>query len=230
MSGLHCGIEACTEPTGLPPLCGKTQFVQPKGRSVPSRRSICSFLVALSLLSVQEAAHAELVVRTPRTSFAQDAAEISFGHSEATYRFVAAHEPGYAAIATGGTALVASYGPPFFDPPRPAAFTGPGLIADDPVATYLAYPDPVTIPFSNARIFLGLEFTLQDGVHFGYAEIAALTLVSYAFETRTGQQVIIGADPPDPPAVIPEPKSVALLASALAALLVSRFAVSRSRR
>lgn len=179
--------------------------------------------IAAALVAISNSARADVIVTRPNASFARAPYTIAFGDGSATYSFSAgARWP--AAVATTGTSLVASYGPPFYDPPRPAAYLGPGLIADDEFATYLAYPTATEIPFSDARIFIGLQFTLQDGVHFGYAELWRTTLRSYAYETRAGQKVIDGAHP-----AIPEPASILPFAGALLGLMTLRV-VSRSPR
>jgi hypothetical protein len=179
--------------------------------------------IAAALVAMSNSARADLIETKPNASFAQAPYTIAFGDGAASYTF-SAGSTWPAAVTTGGTALVASYGEPFFDPPRPAAYLGPGLIADDTFASWLAYPTATAIPFSDARIFVGLEFTAGDGVHFGYAELLRTTLLSYAYETRPGQKIIIGADP-----VIPEPASALLLVGALVGFTTLR-AVSRSPR
>ncbi|GIL39844.1 hypothetical protein [Roseiterribacter gracilis] len=195
---------------------------------------ISLFLRGLALLLlVGGTAHAELITTRPHGTFSSRPLTLDIGGGAASYSFssAAASERSIApvGISTGGTARVASYGAPFYDPPRPASYIGPGIIADDTLAMYVAYPATVAIPFSNARIFLGLQFELRDGVHFGYAELFDMTLVTFAYETIAGQKVIVGADPSDPPAV-PEPSSIALLASALSIVAFRSLRQTRRRR
>lgn len=51
---------------------------------------------------------------------------------------------------------------------------------------YAAFPTATTIPFSNGGNFLGLKFTLGDGIHLGYAQFVDNVLIGYAYEGTPG--------------------------------------------
>ncbi|MDB5364486.1 MAG: hypothetical protein JWM77_413 [Rhodospirillales bacterium] len=175
---------------------------------------------------LSNAARAALLTTKANSDFSASPVTIAFGGTAASYVFSLLNpgpdDPDPAGVSTGGTALVASYGPPFYDPPHPTSYIGAGLIGDDMLAIYLAYATPAVIPFSRWDSFIGLKLTLLDGVHFGYAELLGAILVSYGYETIAGQPVVIGAEP-----AVPEPISLSLLASGVTGLAVFRRRMRR---
>jgi len=72
---------------------------------------------------------------------------------------------------------------------------------------FSAFPKATAIPFSAADDFIGLAFTLGDGIHFGYAEIDGTSLVDYAFESTPGAGILTAA--------VPEAGTMTLLAGGL---------------
>lgn len=97
---------------------------------------------------------------------------ISFGGGVAEYSF-ALSDSGYGpeiTVATAGTAAIASAGAPIEFPS--------GAVIDSG-ETYSSYFYPVPIPYAPQGEVLGLAYTLSDGVHYGYAELAGTTLVGY---------------------------------------------------
>lgn len=89
--------------------------------------------------------------------------------------------------------------------------------------TFAGYPAASVIPFSAADDFIGLSLTLNDGVHYGYAEVAGASLVSVGFESVAGATILTGATGAGSGIGVatPEPASIGLLATGLA-LLSSR--------
>ena len=128
---------------------------------------------------------------------------VSFGGG-ADYAFSAAataNGPG-AAVATSGTATVTSFFGEVTD-----FSAGSSIDQNGQLYGFSAFSTAAVIPFSAANDFIGLAFTLSDGLHYGYAEVTGPTLVSYAFETTPGVSILTGATA----TAVPEPASIALL-------------------
>lgn len=116
-----------------------------------------------------------------------------------------------AAVATGGTAQVASIFGGIADYQVGTVFDGS--------AQFAAYPTATTIQYSAADDFIGFAYTGTDGLHYGYAEVFGSTLVGYAYESTAGATITATAFPS---AAVPEPASIALLVGSLAAVGVVR--------
>lgn len=135
----------------------------------------------------------------------------------ATYGFTAAtgaetgNGPG-AAVATSGTALVASFFGSITDFGLGATIDGNQLYS------FSAFPSRTVIPNSPADDFLGLAFTLSDGVHYGYAEVFGPDLVNFAYESAPRVGIITGATP----TAVPEPATFALLGMGLVGFIATR--------
>jgi hypothetical protein len=140
--------------------------------------------------------------------------DISFGSGAAVYAFTemdtGGNGPG-AAVATSGTALVTNFlGLTDFE-------AGSSIDSTNELYTFTAFPTATLIPNSAADDFIGLEYTLSNGVHYGYAEVDGAELVSYGVQTTPGTSILTGA------VAVPEPPSLAILAVAVTGLvLVSR--------
>ena len=128
------------------------------------------------------------------------------------------------AITTGTDAKVSSlsiFGPAlpsiYFDPLR-----GSGHLVFDASVQYSSF-NKTAIQYSASPSFIGLSLSLNDGTHYGYAEFAGTTLVSYAFETSVG----VGIDAAGASvAAVPEPATFAMMFGGLSLMAF----VARRRR
>lgn len=151
-------------------------------------------------------------------------ASYAFGNSGVRDGFFGNFLP---SVRTGGTATVSSL--TFFTPVQPSTyFTDVGrqpFVDEFLLGSYVAYEAPVAIN-AITDSFVALRFELGDGVHFGFARLAGLTLFDFAYETVAGTGVLAVPGPYAPipgPAPIPLPAGMPLLAAGLGALaLVAR--------
>lgn len=139
---------------------------------------------------------------------------ITFGGGVATYAFTVA-SPGGApgvAVATTGTATVSS----FFG--GVADFTeGATIDQNGQLYGFSPFASAAEIPNSPAVDYIGLAYTLPDGRHYGYAQVAGPSLVGYAFEDTSGASITT-ASITAPATPVPEPASFALLLAGMASL------------
>ena len=161
-----------------------------------SRRS-ATFCLALGLTGFAAAnARAEIVVSDPRADFSATPYTISFGGGTATYTFTDIYDPSADpltadAVSTGGDALVNS----FFSEPTP--FQQGSFLPDPVYGTYMSFPTTgVGIPLSIAEAFIGLEFFLPDGVHYGYVTTLGPEVLQYAYNSTPGGSIAIPVPEP----------------------------------
>jgi hypothetical protein len=159
-------------------------------------------------------ANAGVIITNENVDFSTSPFMVVLGGGLASYTFAYLGYDGSTytvdSVATGGNALVNSSG---FPGPgqQPIPFSGGTDIGNNGYDTFTAFPVGAGIAYSIADDFIGLFFTLNDGQHYGYAEVAGATLVRFAYETDIGTPITTGADATP----VPEPSSWAIMASLL---------------
>jgi len=140
---------------------------------------------------------------------------VSFGGAAAGYGFTAAstgNGPG-AAVQTNGTAQVSSFLGSIAD-----FAAGSSIDQNGELYSFSAFPAAATIPNSPADDYIGLAFSLSDGLHYGYAEVAGATLVAYGYESTPNATILTGATA----AAVPEPASTVMFMAGAFGLAVMR--------
>jgi len=155
----------------------------------------------------------------PGTDFSTTPATISFGSPTAasftlTYLGSNPNDITYTVdgVSTGGTGAV-----------NTSSFPGPGQqpipyqigadIGNNGNTTFTQFASPAGIAYSLAADFIGIDFTLTDGLHYGYIEVNGPTLVSYAYQSTPGADILTGAQ-----TSVPEPASLPLFLAGLVGL------------
>jgi hypothetical protein len=57
-------------------------------------------------------------------------------------------------------------------------------------------PTPTGIPFSIAEDSIGLEFSLSDGIHYGFVTTLGPEVIQYGYNTTPGGLITIGVPEP----------------------------------
>ena len=169
-------------------------------------------LVTAASVGGIRAASATVISTVANAALSATPADISFGGTAATYAFTASSSGNgpSASVATLGTAKVSS----FFG--KVTDFFAGATIDGKQLTSFSAFPVAAAIPHSAADDFIGLAFTLTDGLHYGYAELAGADLVSYAYDSAPGASILTGAK------AVPEPATAAVLAIGLAGMVAAR--------
>jgi hypothetical protein len=176
----------------------------------PLTLAACAMTLALAAGSVS--AKAMVISSMPDVSFASLPATITFGTSSLVFTSIPGTFPGNPPdeVSTTGSAMVTTaYG-------GVTDFSAGATIDKGPMElyTFAAYTTPAVIPTSAVDDFIGLAFTLGDGIHYGYAEVDGTDLVSYGYESVPGTTILTGA--------IPEPATIGVLLSGIALLTGAR--------
>jgi hypothetical protein len=172
---------------------------------MPVRKCILSACMGLCLAfgistAAPVAAEAAIVFAQPDADFSAAPFTISFGGGAATYTFTDVYDPItdpliVGAVSTGGSARVNSvFG-------QPIAFPI-GTLVGATGYPFAPSPIPTGIPFSIAEDSIGLEFSLPDGIHYGFATTLGPEVLQYGYNTTPGGLIAIG---------VPEPATWVLL-------------------
>ena len=182
--------------------------------------------VALALAAATSAGAAVVTVKvdaniltTPYT--------IDFGTGAVTFSTVntGLFDPNPDGVQTTGTAQVFSVGAPFYSSNTPTSFFtnrggafGPG----QNLGFFASYAKPTAIPYSLSEGLVGLGYTLKDGFHYAYADLAGSELYGYRYNTTPNQGIPFGA--------VPEPATWGLMFVGLFGAGAMLRATGRERR
>ena len=165
-----------------------------------------------ALVFATSVAHAAPVYVNSNTDFSAHPTTIDFGGGLATYTFTYLGGFGTTvdAVSTGGTAQINYF--TFFGQDQPVSFQIDSEIGSTGYP-FKAFPNATGIDYSIAEVFLGLKFTLNDGDHFGFAELAGSNLVGFGFESAVNTPIVaserFGA------VDVPEPLTLSLFSAGL---------------
>ena len=158
------------------------------------RASVGSCLAFEILTATSGVAGATIVYFQPEADFSAAPYTISFGGGAATYTFTDIYDPltdplTVAAVSTGGTAEVNSF------LGQPIAFQL-GTVVGATGYEFAPLPTPTGIPFSIAEDSIGLEFSLSDGIHYGFVTTLGPEVIQYGYNTTPGGLITIGVPEP----------------------------------
>lgn len=166
-------------------------------------------------IAVAGGAEAAVIQSSVNQALTATPLSVSFGGAAAGYGFTAVstgNGPG-AAVQTSGNAQVSSFFGGIAD-----FSAGASIDQNGQLYSFSAFSTAATIPNSPADDFIGLAFTLSDGLHYGYAEVAGATLVSYGYETTPDATILTGAAT----TAVPEPASMVVLMAGAFGLAMMR--------
>ena len=93
---------------------------------------------------------------------------------------------------------------------------------DGPVSSFAEFFDQTGGPFSDigATGFIGLQLELEDGIHYGWLEVTrgSITAGRAGFQTTPGAAAPIPGGSMNPPAGVPEPAGLPMLAAGAAGI------------
>lgn len=176
--------------------------------------TVCLLAGAAILVGAISTAQAGVIVTNSNVDFSTAPTTVTLSGGLASYTFTYLGYDGSSytvdSVATGGNALVNSSS---FPGPgeQPIPFSAGTDIGNNGYTTFTAFPGGAGIAYSIADVFIGLFFTLNDGGHYGYAELAGPTLVRFAYESSPGTPITTGAAATP----VPEPSTWAMMLSVL---------------
>lgn len=113
-------------------------------------------------------------------------------------------------LQTGGSLQVISFGAPFYSMSTPTEFftnRGGAFGPADIEGSFASYSVPTAIPYSLSEGLVEFGFSLADGFHYGYADLAGPTLYGYRYnDTPDGALAL---------APVPEPGTWTLMIAGL---------------
>jgi hypothetical protein len=134
------------------------------------------------------------ITTTPYTITFEPGESLSFSNVAATS---AAPDAAIGVQTSGGAEVFSSFGEPaYFQTFATSAFPSQQLGGFSPYAT------PAGVPYSIAEGLVGFEYALNDGVHYGIADIGGSTVYKYYLDSVPGQSFSLA---------VPEPATWALL-------------------
>jgi PEP-CTERM motif len=139
-------------------------------------------------------AEAGIVLTSPNADFSVAPYTIDFGGGAATYTFTDIYDPStdpltVAAVSTGGSATLNSF---FGQPIALQLGTVVGAIGYN----FKPIPTPTGIPYSIAEDSIGLEFSLPDGIHYGFVTTLGPEVILYGYNTTPGGFITVAVPEP----------------------------------
>jgi hypothetical protein len=178
-----------------------------------------SALAVWVLLGLYSTARADVISFSPATDFSTTPTTISFGNPTAasftlTYLGSNPNDITYTVdgVSTDGNGAVNTSGVPG-PGQQPIPYQIGSDIGNNGYTTFTRFAAPAGIAYSSAADFIGIDFTLADGLHYGYIEVNGPTLVSYAYQSTPGADILTGAQ-----TSVPEPASLPLFLAGLIGL------------
>jgi hypothetical protein len=176
-------------------------------RKLFSRSSATLYLAIGVGLFAGANAKADVFLFYPGVNFSSTPYTISFGEGTATYTFTDISSTSTDpltedAVATGGDGLVNSF-------LAPVSFQL-GTVIGDTGYGFSPFPAAAGIGFSVAETSIGLEFSLPDGVHYGFATTLGPEVIAYGYNSTPGAFIATTG--------VPEPATWVLLITGLSAL------------
>ena len=101
-------------------------------------------------------------------------------------------------LQTGGSLQVISFGAPFYPMPTPTEFftDRDGVFGPTDIeGSFAAYSVPTAIPYSLSEGLVEFGFSLADGFHYGYADLAGPTLYGYRYNDTPDGSLALAAVP-----------------------------------
>lgn len=202
--------------------------------------SVWAGVAALTLFGSISTAQATILGSSPEIDFKD--ASTSFSIGDATYNlFNDSTRFDQVSISTEGSAQILLLGTPPNVPNVPGSLrAGTSLPTRSTVLgprdfSFKSFETATSVASISGDVpFLGLKFSLDDGIHYGYAQLDnSNTLLSFAYNDAPGGSIDTGAaieapiDGPNGATPVPEPSSLGIIALALGLI---GFGVAGTRR
>jgi hypothetical protein len=210
--------------------CKKTEEI-----IVMRKKTVTSMIgiAALGLFGVMATAQASIVSGTSDIDFSNDTYTLNLADGAASYSFANGGSSGFgdfnAAIKSNNSDSLVATNPPILGGGPATYFTGDRspYIGPDLLAIFKPIDSFEVGDYSGNDTFFGLAFNLDDGTHYGYAEVAGTQFLGYGYQTVAGEGIRAGAMAP---VAVPEPGSLGMLSAGLVLIGVGAAAARRRQK